>query len=245
MLHGLLMCAVLILHAQTQNVCEPEAEVEAEALAEEDTVIEAEAEVAITEEPEVEAEAPEAEVAAEEAVIETVVESVEQAVTEAPEAEQVTEVSPAAPEEEDAEVEVLSEEEAPEVPAESVSMTEVQHCYKTFLFSLQHSFFIFFRGHKMIQTLHYSLLSFLNVILWSSLACRVQHVVWNSCYRCSLSFIYHSGVSLQMLVSILNKGEENVFLLFLIAHSSKERFLFLWLGYQAKSRASSMAILFT
>ena len=220
------MCAVLILHVQTQNVCEPETEVEAEALAEEDTVIEAEAEVAITEEPEVEAEAPEteaaAEVAAEETVIETVVESVEQAVTEAPEAEQVTEVIPAAPEEDDAEVEVLSEEEAPEVPAEPVTMTEVQHWYKTFLSSLQHSFFP--SSSEDTKWYRSALLTFVvsTFYLWSSLACCVQHVVWSSCYCCSLSFIYHSGVSLQMFVSILNKGE--LFFVFLKAHSSKEWF---------------------
>lgn len=136
MLHAFLMCAVLILHVQTHNVCEPQSEVEAEALAEEDTALEAEVEVAITEatvEPVVEALttdeiSAEAEPAAVEVVTKTVVESVEEVIAEIPELEQVIEAvfSPAAPEEDDAEIEVLTED-VPDGPAEPVTMTEVPH----------------------------------------------------------------------------------------------------------------------
>ncbi len=52
------MCAVLTLHVQTQNVCEPVTEEVADTLAEEDEAVEAEVEAAVTEateEPVVEA----------------------------------------------------------------------------------------------------------------------------------------------------------------------------------------------
>lgn len=136
-MHGFITCAVLILHLQTHDVCEPETEVETKVLAGEDAAADTEAEVAVTEAtevPVVEAQTSDhvsaaAEPAADEVVTETVVESVEEAVAEVPEPEQVTEavVSPEAPGEDEAEVEMLAEEEAPEVPAEPITMTEVLH----------------------------------------------------------------------------------------------------------------------
>lgn len=118
MLHGVSMCAVLILHVQTYGVCEPET-VEAEVAITED-IATPEPVTETTEEPA--AEAPTCDqVPAEEVVTETLVESVEEVVAEIPEPEPETEAvaGPAAPaEDEDDEAEI-------EVLAEPVAVTEV------------------------------------------------------------------------------------------------------------------------
>lgn len=165
MMHGFLMCSILILHMQMHPVCITATEVEDEALVKEDRVPEVEVEVSVTEgtsisEPVTEATeklaveelnidqvSAEAEPAPDKVVTETVVESVE---TEIPESEQVTEavVRPAAPVEDkegEAEVEALAEEDAPEeVPAEPVTVAEVQHLCVYFFPRIQSDIMIFF-----------------------------------------------------------------------------------------------------
>ncbi|KAL3975498.1 hypothetical protein ACER0C_021384 [Sarotherodon galilaeus] len=128
---------------ETEDKCETQEEVGAEALAEEGAVTEVEVEVAVTEDiavPEPVTRASEktvgdavsgGQVSAEaqpplgKVVTETVAESVVEVVTDVPENERVTEaaVSPATPAAEDGK-EVLVEENAPEVPAETAIKTE-------------------------------------------------------------------------------------------------------------------------
>ncbi|CAI5649610.1 unnamed protein product [Oreochromis niloticus] len=128
---------------ETEDKCETQEKVGAEALAEEGAVTEVEVEVAVTEDiavPEPVTRASEktvgdavsgGQVSAEaepplgKVVTETVAESVVEVVTDVPENERVTEaaVSPATPAAEDGK-EVLAEENAPEVPAETAIKTE-------------------------------------------------------------------------------------------------------------------------
>lgn len=159
------------MHMETEDKCETQEEVGAEALAEEGAVTEVEVEVAVTEDiavPEPVTRASEktvgdavsgGQVSAEaepplgKVVTETVAESVVEVVTDVPENERVTEaaVSPATPAAEDGK-EVLAEENAPEVPAETAIKTEVTPDENTFFFSL-FVFLVFTRIHRLFHIL--------------------------------------------------------------------------------------------